>query len=133
MKAFGSISISAKPFYFCVVTLILSNLVYLLLMNQIFVFCKEKPSLTSQLLSCLVNSYCPVKQPMTFKHRDNKMNLYYDRRVYTLVILIYTTTTTLLVLIPFLCYGLQLFLDSLPVLDELIRYMHQNLERYLMS
>ena len=60
---------------------------------------------------------------MTFKHRDNKMNLYYDRRVYTLVILIYTTTTTVLVLIPFLCYGSELFLDSLPVLDELIRWV----------
>jgi len=122
LKAFGSISISAKPIYFCMVTLILSNLVYFLLMNQIFVFCKEKPTLTSQFLSCLVNGYCPVKQPTTFKHPDNKMNLYYDRRVFTLVLLIYGLTTTLLVLIPFLCYGLDLFLDSLPVLDELIRY-----------
>ena len=121
LKSFGSISISAKPFYLCGVTLILSNLVYFLLMNHIFSFCKEKSSLTSQFLSCLVNGYCPVKQPMTFKHPDNKMNLYFERRVFTLVLLIYGLTTTLLVLIPFLCYGSDLFLDSLPVLDELIR------------
>ena len=73
-----------------------------------------------------------MKQPTTFKHPDNKMNLYYDRRVYTLVILIYTTTTFLLVLLPFLCYGFDLFLDSLPVLDELIRCIII-LKDYLMS
>ena len=121
LKAFGSISISGKPFYFCVATLILSNIVYFLLMNQIFSFCKEKPSLTSQVLSGLVNGYCPVKQPMTFMHQDSKMNLYYGRRVFTLVLLIYSFTTALLVFIPFLCYGSDLFLTSLPVLDELIR------------
>ena len=59
---------------------------------------------------------------MTFKHRDSKMNLYYERRVFTLVLLIYGLTTTLLVLIPFLCYGLDLFLESLPVLNELMRW-----------
>ena len=121
LKAFGSISISAKPFYFCVVTLILSNLVYFLLMNQIFSFCKEKPSLTSQFLSCLVNGYCPVKQPMTFKHEDSRTNWYCKQGVSSLVLLIYGLTTTLLVLIPFLSYGSELFWKGLPVLDELIR------------
>ena len=118
LKAFGLISISAKPFYFCVVTLILSNLLYFFLMNQIFSFCKEKPNLTSQFLSCLVNGYCPVKQPMTFKHRDSKMNLYYERRVFTLVLLIYGLTTTLLVLIPFLCLCLFLRQKSLSKNNE---------------
>ena len=121
LKAFGSISISAKPFYFCVVTLILSNLVYFLLMNQIFSFCTEKPSLTSQFLYCLVNGYCPVKQPMTFKHEDSRTNWYCKQGVSSLVLLIYGLTTTLLVLIPFLSYGSELFWKGLPVLDELIR------------
>ena len=121
LKAFGSISISAKPFYFCVVTLILSNLVYFLLMNQIFSFCKEKPSLTSQFLSCLVNGYCPVKHPMTFKHEDSRTNWYCKQGVSSLVLLIYGLTSTLLVLIPFLSYGSELFWKGLPVLDELIR------------
>ena len=121
LNAFGAISISAKPFYSCVAVLILSNIVYFLSMNQIFLVCKERPSVTSQFLSCLVNSYCPVKQPMRFQHRDGKMNLYYNRRAFTVALLIYTFTTALLVLVPFLCYGSDLFLTSLTVLDELIR------------
>ena len=122
MKSISSIAISAKPFYLCLSILLISNIIYFVCMNQIFAICKVKPNLRSQLLSAVINSYCPIKQPMKFSCRDPKMNSYYQRRALLLVLVIYSLTTILIILVPFLCYGTHLFTEGLPMLDELMRY-----------